>query len=481
MWPLRSIILLAVALGLVIGSAKHSTASPPEVELVLPTPTFTAVDISSPLFCNIPLNETTAVGCHANMLRDYLPAFNNSAVFNAPCTDNLSNGIYPCQDIHLQSNLPMSALGGGEGNDIWGWADPQNGNEYVIMGRTNGTAFVDITDPLNPVYLGNLPTHSIASIWRDIKVFQNHAYIVADNAEAHGMQIFDLTQLRTVTSPPVTFSETAHYDQFGSAHNIFINEDTGYAYVVRVSTGIVTCSGGLHMINIQNPTSPSFAGCYSNGTLTHDTQCILYNGPDIDYKGQEICISANEVEINIVDVTNKSSPVNIQSADYPSVSYAHQGWLTADHTYYLLNDELDESAANQLARTYIWDLSDLDNPELINTYTAVAPAIDHNLYIHEGLVFQSNYRSGLRVLTFSEIENGVLSEIGYFDTFPTQESNEVQYNGAWSNYPFFESKNVAVSTIEHGLFILRLDDSLYENINNPPNFSNFVYLPITKK
>jgi choice-of-anchor B domain-containing protein len=67
-------------------------------------------------------------------------------------------GIYPCDNVDLLSFLPLAQIGGGNGNDIWGWTDPQDGKEYAIMGRTNGTAFVDISDPYNPVYLGNLPT-----------------------------------------------------------------------------------------------------------------------------------------------------------------------------------------------------------------------------------------------------------------------------------------------------------------------------------
>ena len=44
-------------------------------------------------------------------------------------------------------------------------------------------------------------------------------------AGGHGMQVFDLTELRNVTNPPIQFTATAHYGQFGNAHNIFINEE----------------------------------------------------------------------------------------------------------------------------------------------------------------------------------------------------------------------------------------------------------------
>ena len=95
--------------------------------------------------------------------------------------------------------------------------------------------------------------------WRDVKVYQNHAFVVSE-ASGHGMQVFDLTQLRDVSkSSPVTFSETAHYDGFGNAHNIVINTESGYAYGV----GTQTFSGGPHFINIQDPTNPVGEGGYS--------------------------------------------------------------------------------------------------------------------------------------------------------------------------------------------------------------------------
>src|SRR5687768_8327606 len=188
---------------------------------------------------------------YAYYLKDYEPTHNLEAKALTPCVGGFA-GSYPCSNVDLMAFMPLASIGGGQGNDIWGWTDPQTGKEYALMGRTTGTAFVDISNPESPIYLGNLPTHTFSSIWRGIKVYNNHAFIVSE-ASGHGMQVFNLTQLRNVTNPPVTFSATAHYGGFGNAHTIAINEATGFAY----AAGTSTCSGGLHMVNIQNPTSPS--------------------------------------------------------------------------------------------------------------------------------------------------------------------------------------------------------------------------------
>lgn len=461
------ILLLFVAFGL----ARQPSAA--ERPFSTPTPQFQPADpTTNRLLCD--LDNLSA--CHANMLRDYLPPFRETAVSAALCIDNMADGTYPCDNVHLQSFLPLSDMGGGSGSDLWGWTDPDTDREYAIMTRTNGTSFIDITEPQAPIYLGDLPTHTDPSVWRDVKVYQNHAFIVADDSGAHGMQIFDLTQLRAVASPPVTFSETAHYDEFGSAHNVFINEESGYAYIVRIISGTNRCGGGLHMVNIQEPTEPEFAGCFSNGRFTHDTQCVNYAGPDPDYQGTEICFNANESAFNIVDVTDKDAPVDLGNSFYPGISYAHQGWLTDDHRYFLLNDELDESDAEPLPRTFVWDVTDLDTPQLVDTYTGVEPAIDHNMYINDGLLFQTNYRSGLRVLTLGSDSVPALQEVGYFDTFPTTSLNELRFNGAWSSYPFFASGNIPVSGIEHGLFILSLDDAIRDVPDELPT-PDIIYLP----
>jgi len=338
-------------------------------------------------------------------------------------------------------------MGGTMGNDIWGWFDAQTGNEYALVGMTNGVAFVDISTPTEPVFLGNLPSETVDSIWRDIKVYQDHAYIVADAAGMHGMQVFDLTRLRGMVGPQ-TFAPDVVYGDFENAHNITINEDTGYAYAV----GTDTCAGGLHIIDITTPNNPVFAGCHDLSD-THDTQCVVYQGPDTDYTGREICVSFNgRSGAEIVDVTDKFAPLRIWTDGYPQLGFTHQGWLTEDHQYLLLGDELDENDFNVPTRTHVFDISDLDAPVYLFAYEAATAAIDHNLYILGNRVFQANYTSGLRVLEFGNLANQELMEIAFFDTFPS--SDAVDFSGAWGVYPYLPSGNIIVGDRNNGLFVL---------------------------
>ncbi len=372
---------------------------------------------------------------------------------------------FGCSEVDLVSFMPVGALGGDRGmvaNDLWGWTDSQTGREYAVIGRADATAFVDLGDPANPVYLGELPhaEAGTASLWRDVKVYADHAFIVSDNAGAHGMQVFDLTQLRDVESPPVEFEQTSHYDGINSAHNVVINEETGFAYAVGSSGGGETCGGGLHMIDVRDPANPTFAGCFADegtgrtGTgYSHDAQCVDYQGPDEEHRGREICFGANETALSVADVTDKENPVSLATASYPNIGYVHQGWLTDDQSYFYVNDELDELGGEvSKTRTLVWDVRDLDDPVLVKEHFGVTASSDHNLYVRGDFMYQANYTSGLRVLDISNPEEP--EEVGYFDTV-SQGEDGPGFAGAWSVYPYFESGILIVSSMKEGLFVLR--------------------------
>ncbi|HUF72467.1 MAG TPA: choice-of-anchor B family protein [Gammaproteobacteria bacterium] len=365
----------------------------------------------------------------------------------AACVSGMAAG-YSCAGVNLRKRIPFTQMGGTGGNDIWGWRDTTTGKEYALVGMTNGTAFVDVSNPDNPQYLGRLPTATVSSGWRDIKVYRDHAYIVADVAASHGMQVFDLAQLRGVTAA-TTFSATFLYTFVGDAHNIAINEDTGFAYVV----GTATCNGGLHMVDLSSPASPTFAGCHDLSD-THDTQCVVYHGPDVAYVGREICFSSNENHVEIVDVTDKSGTVRLATLVYPGVGFVHQGWLSTDHSHFYVGDELDELAFDVPTRTIVLDVSDLDAPVYRSRYQSTLPSTDHNLYVRGNRIYEGNYASGLRILAIGDAAANDLTEIAHFDTFPA--SDDPGFDGVWSVYPYLPSGTLIVNDRDNGLFVLTM-------------------------
>ncbi len=396
----------------------------------------------------------------------YLPARSEGPSLGAAMTcENGLAGEYPCDDVDFLSFMSLAELGAtseeAEGANLWGWTDSETNKEYVIMGLTDGTAFVDISNPENPVYLGSLPTHNNVSSakYRDMKVYKDHAFIIADFNSLHGMQVFDLTQLRDaifdddMMTPTGTFTETAYFDGFGDAHNIHINEESGYAYVFR-ATDPELCSGAMYMVNIQDPKNPTPAGCFSEGGLASDAMCVMYHGADPDYQGKEVCVVASDDEIIVADVTDKANPVNLKTLTYENVKRAHNAWLTADHNYFVSSDMNDEVMAGLDTRIFVWDFRDVDNPQLIGTYVGPTPSSDHNVWINGNYAYIGNFRAGVRILDITNIASGNLTEAAYFDMVPA-DNNPGHSAGAWAVYPYFANGLVAVSEKGKGLFILR--------------------------
>jgi choice-of-anchor B domain-containing protein len=135
------------------------------------------------------------------------------------------------------------------------------------------------------------------------------------------------------------------------------------------------------------------------------------------------------------------------------VGYTHQGWLSDDHRFFFVDDELDELAGSvPKTRTLVWDVSDLEDPVLHTEYLGTTSASDHNLYVRGRYMYQSNYVSGLRVVDIADPKNP--TEVGYFDTVPYGD-NVPGFAGSWSNYPFFKSGTIIVTSMREGLFVLK--------------------------
>ncbi len=397
------------------------------------------------------LTLSLALSCTKNNVFESEPQIIINPI--AKCENGFA-GEYPCNDYDLLTHITLEDIGDADtkGNDCWGWVDPITKREYAIMCTNQGTTFIDITDPANAVILGTLKTRTVNSPWRDVKVHNSAAFIVSE-AKDHGMQIFNLAKLRDIKNPPVEFTEDAHYPFFGSAHNIVINEDSGYGYAV----GTKTFNGGPHFIDVSQPFKSSEAGGFAEGTYSHDAQVVTYKGPDVDYTDKEILIGSNETEVVIVDVTEKDNPVKISSITYPNIGYTHQGWFTEDFRYFLLGDELDERDKGVNTRTIVFDLTDLDNPTHYFDYEGTTAAIDHNGYVKGNLFYQANYTNGVRIIDISNIENKKFTEVGFFDTYP--DNNNTSFNGAWNVYPYLPSGNIIISDINNGFFVIRKSKS----------------------
>ena len=366
------------------------------------------------------------------------------------CVGGLVDGTWPCHKVEMMAHVPNSMTGNMNANDLWGWTDPLDGREYVLLGKRNATWFIDATVPEFPRIVGKLPTIGLAnSLWRDIKVVGATMVVVSEVTNSR-LQVFDLTRLRnhTVVAPPITFSTDTVLTGFSKAHNLATAPDEPLAFVCG-SNG----TGGLMAYDFSNPAAPFLAGNWAE-SYVHDAHVIRYGGPDVEHEGKLIAAVCNAGSFKILDVTDPQDMQEISSDGHQPYGYIHQGWFTEDHRYFLLGDETDET--NDIVdatTTYIWDVTDLDDPVLVQAADLGTTCTDHNLYTRGNLVFQSNYNGGFRAQQFEPDAAQALVERGFFDTQPGTEGPG--FGGSWSNYPFFESGTIAVSDQTEGLFLLR--------------------------
>lgn len=335
---------------------------------------------------------------------------------------------YQSKNVKLLAHMPLSTFGASHAFDCWGYVS-DSGREYALIGLSNGTGFVEITDPANPVVVKHI---ALSNGGKDMKVYKHYVYVSHDRGP---FQIIDVGEIDNGVVNVVTVI------QMGT-HNIAINEESGYLYLAR--------GGPMVVMSLEDPVDPFSVGVWNSET--HDAQIVSYHeGP---YAGREIAFvyAGWSNNLDIVDVTNKSSMKLLSRTGYSGSGYTHQGWLTDDRRYLYMDDELDEINGDaSTTRTLIWDVSDLAKPVLVNEVTNGLRATDHNQYYHKGFLHQANYKSGYRIWDASDPVNPV--EVGFFDTYPPNDDNGYDA-GAWNAYPFFPSGTVIVSDKTGGLFIL---------------------------
>jgi choice-of-anchor B domain-containing protein len=366
-------------------------------------------------------------------------------------TENVQRGLFDSQNMTFLAQIPLNNFNGVNstfGNDCWGYVSP-SGREYVIMGVYGGFAFVEITNPTNPVIIDTVT--GPGSDWHDVKVIGEYAYGVSEGGS--GIQVMDLSNIDSGNVPLVRNWTGGGYS---TTHNIVANEESGSLWIVGSNIG----NGGLVHIDISNPELPSIDGGWTE-MYVHDAQVVTWQTGDL--AGRELAFLCSgfsggfsETGLRIADVTNPNNPVTLATLFYPNAGYSHQAWLSTDRKYLYLNDELDEGNSVSVTTTRVINVEDPTNPFFVGTFTTGKAAIDHNLYTKDYVIYQSNYRSGLRVFDGLDPTNPV--EVAYFDTYPG--SDGASFNGAWSNYPFFPSGTIAISDIERGLFLVRLDAEL---------------------
>jgi choice-of-anchor B domain-containing protein len=402
-------------------------------------------------------------------------------------------------------------------NDLWGWTS-QAGEEYALATNSGGIAIVRVTDPENPEFLGRVPSQdpaALGNIWGDPATFGNYAYFVTENTPSK-IVIVDMSGLDALgpasspTDPlpaPTVFWSGGGYL---SSHNIFINPDSGFAYVagVRLADAGNACGSSdparfntLILDLTFDPANPTVAACIEDAG-EHDFFVVNYTGPDVEHQGSEIAFVFDGRDREgqaqgdpvggktlIWDVTDKNNIVELASFRTPGMVFSHNGWTTQEQDFLFIGDEIDElvqagwsfsaffaqppaeTTNKPQTGTYIIDIRDLDNPVFEQRFSDGTVGLDHNFVVEGDKLIIASYTSGTRVLQIHrDLDNGIwLEPIAVMDTEPRlqekilnikqEEKFGSAFLGQWGIYAFPGSNTIIASDINNGLIVMRLSDA----------------------
>ncbi|MBN4057038.1 choice-of-anchor B family protein [bacterium AH-315-J21] len=337
--------------------------------------------------------------------------------------------IVPDYNLNLLANRPVTS---GVAKDIWGWTNPVDGKEYVLLCVGSGLEIYDIATPTNPILVATV--NALGSDLKDVKTFQRYAYA----AEQGGpIQIIDLGFL---PDSAITVGAFTAPDITGS-HNIYIDTLTGFAYLAMNGAG----RRDIRILDLTNPISPTEVGALSQtdafcsvGTAdTHDMWC----------EGDTCYYASLNDGILVIDVTDKSAPTFIQMHRY-SKNFTHSIWPSADRKFVFTTDEIPGGHLR------IFDVQNKNQIRQVGSYQATESSIIHNAFVRDTLIFIAYYGEGVKVLNIVDPAQPV--EVASYDTYP--QGTGISTTGCWGVYPYFASGVIAASDIDNGLFLFTLNE-----------------------
>lgn len=381
-----------------------------------------------------------------------LPAIVAAAIQGpVPCEGGKA-GRYPCRAIDLASFIPIEDLSNAPNEvagDVLGWRHEASGREFAILSLRSRVSIVEVTDPESPVIIGDYARDSEGL--SSMAIFEDHLYGIVRAR----IDIFDLTNLLTVSGPPAALGPDASVAIPAELGRLSINSETGYAYwfagdvYVALNDIIAFDLNGdpenPQQVMAWNPTSP----------FPRSLECVLYHGPDQRFQGHEICFAgAGYSYLAIYDVTDKAHPVRLSSTKYKHSNTPRDTALTEDHRFLLLADSHDEHLPGGNTRTFLWNLSSLTEPVYFKSYDGPTRARDLQLEVRGRYAFLANSTSGLRILDLGQIgaKKSRVREAGYFDVEPGG-LRDTSWFGAWSAV-VLPSGTVLVGSVRQGLFVL---------------------------
>lgn len=303
----------------------------------------------------------------------------------------------------------------------WSYVHP-DGREYAILGTTDGTAIVNVTNPSAPyevAFIGGLPSQ-----WREMKQYQTYVY-VSTEATGGGIQVIDMS------NPEAPLLLGSYTGSFNHEHTLEV--DATRALLYANGTRMNSLQTGMHILSIDDPENPVDLGAYTTDYV-HD----CFPRGDTLFAS---CISSNTMRV--LDVSNPASISEIASWTYPGAK-THSAETSLDGNYLYICDETNYGTMK------IFDIRNLVLPQKIMEITVNPLAIVHNVHVKADTAFVAYYTEGIRLFDISD--PAYPAEFGYYDTYAGYSGG---FHGVWELAPRFPSGTFIASDITSGLYVFR--------------------------
>ena len=326
------------------------------------------------------------------------------------------------QNINLQLRATMDFPGQTLANVCGYW---QNGQEYALLGGSQGLIIVDITNPASPQQIVQIPGPN--NLWKEIKVYGHHAYITSEGGQ--GLQIVDLSGLPSANLTSHFYTgDAAIAGQLNTIHALHIDVTKGFLYAF--GGGLLGGGAKIFDLNV-DPYNPKYVGSFTQLGYIHDG----YADNDTLYS-----CHINAGIMAIVDMADKSNPEVLGTVETPG-KFTHNAWITDDRKHVLTTDETTPSF---LTSYDVSDPSDIRELDRISPNNGTGTYV-HNTHILNDYAVTSWYTSGTLIIDAHRPQN--LITVAQYDTYT---GNNLEFEGCWGVYPYFPSGTVITSDIEPG-------------------------------
>jgi choice-of-anchor B domain-containing protein len=357
---------------------------------------------------------------------------------------NSSAQSYAKQNINLlgliSPNTSVSNVNKYSG--CWGWYQAGKNKEYAISGASNGTYFIDITNPATPSVSAFVPSKSTCT-WREMKTYKHYAYIVSDVCKPNAFQIVDLQYLPD--SVHIVHNDTT---LFTLGHTIWIDNDKMWVASTRFNS---TESSPMTVWSLVNPEAPVLLR-----RLEQDISSIV-EVHDMYVRNDTAFVSAGWSGLRVLKLNSNNTFTQLGSyTGYQQAGYNHSSALTQNGKYLVFCDEVPESKP-----IHFVDVQNLSNIQPLLSWHPHPKTTPHNPFIiGNKWAIVSSYQDGLFIYDISN--PNFVKEVGFFDTFnqggyvnpATSNYGSSPYNGNWGAYPFLPSKVIIANDMANGVFLL---------------------------